>query len=99
MREKWIFCKRQKKLIRAGTQRINKERIHIIRDIDPYQSMITGEMITSRSHHRNHLRQHDCLEVGNERIGDNRRYENDVNDIRSDIKAVFESKNQGRYHD
>lgn len=38
----------------------------IMPDIDPYQSMITGEMITSRSRHREHLRQHGCEEVGNE---------------------------------
>ena len=38
----------------------------IVPDIAPYQSMITGEMITSRSKHREHLRQHDCFEVGNE---------------------------------
>lgn len=35
-------------------------------DIAPYKSMITGEMITSRSQHREHLRQHNCFEIGNE---------------------------------
>jgi hypothetical protein len=35
-------------------------------DIQPYKSMITGEMITSRSKHREHLRQHNCIEIGNE---------------------------------
>lgn len=40
--------------------------VTIIPDIEPYQSMITGEMITSRSRHREHLRQHDCFEVGND---------------------------------
>lgn len=40
----------------------------IMRDIDPYKSMITGEMITSRSRHRDHLRQHNCIEVGNEKM-------------------------------
>lgn len=38
----------------------------IIGDIQPYKSMITGEMITSRSKHREHLRQHGCIEIGNE---------------------------------
>jgi hypothetical protein len=37
-------------------------------DIKPYQSMITGELITSRSHHREHLRSHGCVEVGNEKL-------------------------------
>lgn len=35
-------------------------------DIKPYRSMIDGSMITSRSKHRAHLKQHGCIEVGNE---------------------------------
>ena len=38
----------------------------VMPDIAPYKSMITGEMITSRSQHREHLQQHGCVEVGNE---------------------------------
>lgn len=38
----------------------------VMGDIQPYQSMITGEMVTSRSRHRDILRQHNCIEVGNE---------------------------------
>lgn len=37
-------------------------------DIAPYQSMATGEMITSRSQHRSHLKQHGLIEVGNEKL-------------------------------
>jgi hypothetical protein len=40
--------------------------IHIMGDIQPYQSQIDGSMITSRSKHREHLRRHDCIEVGND---------------------------------
>lgn len=39
---------------------------YIAPDIKPYRSQITGEMITSRSHHREHLKQHNCFEIGNE---------------------------------
>lgn len=38
----------------------------VMPDIQPYKSMITGEMIQSRSAHRDHLRQHGCIEIGNE---------------------------------
>jgi hypothetical protein len=38
----------------------------VIADIQPYRSMATGEMITSRSQHRNHLKATGCVEVGNE---------------------------------
>ena len=38
----------------------------IMPDIAPYQSMVTGEMIGGRRQHREHLRQHGVIEVGNE---------------------------------
>ena len=38
----------------------------VIGDIEPYQSQVTGEMITSRSKHREHLKQHGCVEVGDQ---------------------------------
>jgi len=38
----------------------------VMADIQPYRSMATGEMITSRSHHRAHLNSHGLIEVGNE---------------------------------
>ena len=40
----------------------------VIKDIDPYVSMIDGSLITSRSQHREHLRAHGCIEVGNEKM-------------------------------
>ena len=39
---------------------------HVIGDIKPYKSMIDGSLITSRSKHREHLRMHGCVEVGND---------------------------------
>jgi hypothetical protein len=38
----------------------------IMGDIEPYKSMVTGEIITSRSRHREHLKQHGCVELGND---------------------------------
>lgn len=38
----------------------------IMGDIAPYQSQVTGEMITSRSKHREHLKAHDCVEIGDQ---------------------------------
>jgi hypothetical protein len=40
-----------------------------VRDIGEYKSPIDGTMITSRSAHRDHLKAHDVIEVGNERVG------------------------------
>ena len=39
----------------------------VMPDIQPYRSMIDGSLIGSRSKHRVHLRDHDCIEVGNEK--------------------------------
>jgi len=39
----------------------------IISDNVEYKSTITGEMITSRSQHREHLRRHGCVEVGTDK--------------------------------
>ena len=38
----------------------------IMGDIQPYVSQIDGSLIASRSQHREHLRAHGCVEVGNE---------------------------------
>lgn len=39
---------------------------YVVPDIAPYRSMVDGSMITSRSHHRAHLKQHGMVEIGNE---------------------------------
>jgi hypothetical protein len=40
----------------------------VINDIQPYKSMQTGEMITSRSAHKAHLKKHGLIEIGNEKM-------------------------------
>jgi len=42
----------------------------VMPDIAPYQSMIDGSLISSRSRHREHLRDNGCIEIGNEIPGD-----------------------------
>jgi hypothetical protein len=37
-------------------------------DISGYISQIDGSWIDSKSKHRNHLKQHGCIEVGNEKM-------------------------------
>lgn len=38
----------------------------VIGDISPYRSVIDGREIAGRRQHRDHLREHGCVEVGNE---------------------------------
>ena len=54
--------------VRKDLGKTNKAKHQIILDIEPYQSMVDGSMITSRSKHREHLRRHNCFEVGNEKM-------------------------------
>jgi len=54
-------------LYEKGTEPMRESRSAMIMgDIKPYQSMIDGTTITSRSRHREHLRSHNCIEIGNE---------------------------------
>ena len=53
-------------LYEKGTEPRRESGPMIMGDIQPYQSMITGELITSRSRHREHLRDHGAVELGNE---------------------------------
>lgn len=38
----------------------------VISELQPYKSMVTGEMINGRANHRAHLKQHSLVEIGNE---------------------------------
>ena len=44
----------------------NEANMGVIPDIQPYKSMIDGSIIHSRSRHKTHLRDHGCVEIGNE---------------------------------
>lgn len=43
--------------------------VMVMGDIKPYRSVITGEEIGGRRQHREHLKLHGCIEVGNEKMG------------------------------
>lgn len=66
----------------------------VIADIQPYQSMATGEWITSRSHHRDHLRAHGLVEVGNDNITPTKSFTEDKKQkeaLRSEIAARLDT--------
>lgn len=54
--------------VREELDKHTKRGHQIMLDIQPYKSMVDGSMITSRSKHREHLRQHNCIEIGNEKM-------------------------------
>jgi hypothetical protein len=46
--------------------------VNIQPDNTCYRSQVTGEMITSRDKHRKHLKAHGLIEVGNEKMPENK---------------------------
>lgn len=68
MRTRYVYDKAHDKMVEVTHDHISPSDglPMVMPDIQPYKSMITGETITSRSRHREHLRAHDCIEVGNE---------------------------------
>jgi hypothetical protein len=66
MRKTYIYV--DGKLVEKSRRYKEQVAPDIMPDIQPYQSMADGTMITSRSHHREHLRQHNCIEIGNEKM-------------------------------
>ena len=62
------YVMRNGELVEVGLDYTQEPRaeFHIMPDIKEYKSMITGEQITSRSKHREHLKMHNCVELGND---------------------------------
>lgn len=60
----------------------------VIRDIEPYRSMRTGERIAGRRQHRDHLRAYGLVELGND-MPQVRRQELSQSDRVQDIKRAM----------
>ena len=69
MRKRWIY--KDGEAFEVGDYQAEPQH-YILPDIQPYQSMADGSMITGRRQHREHLRQHNCIEIGNETMQTNK---------------------------
>lgn len=63
MRQSWVYIDGE--AVEVGSVQ-HDAKVYIMPDIVPYKSMADGTMITGRAMHREHLRKHNCFEVGNE---------------------------------
>tara|TARA_R110000868_G_scaffold52597_6_gene165960 strand:- start:651 stop:977 length:327 start_codon:yes stop_codon:yes gene_type:complete len=61
-----IFAQEGENVVLDNRQPEPKAGFYVVPDIQPYQSMIDGRMITSRAMHREHLRANNCVEIGND---------------------------------
>jgi hypothetical protein len=69
---------------------------YVMSDIKEFQSPIDGQQITTRSQLRQHLKDHGCIEIGNERIKSPQRDEKaEREEIAKDIKDAIEMVRAG----
>ena len=78
-----------------GTARqMGRPNHFVMGDTPDYQSTITGETIHGRAHHRQHLREHGCVEIGCDTPDSAQKYfkpkELTRKDRIEDVKRVYE---------
>lgn len=61
----------------------------VIEDMKPYKSPLDGTWVTSRTEHKNHMKKHDVIEVGNEKLTRPMQKENKVDGLADDIKKTM----------
>jgi len=68
MRKRWVYIEGEAYEVSEdfSNPRPANAAHNIIPDIQPYKSMVTGEMIQGRRQHREHLRTHNVVEVGDQ---------------------------------
>ena len=89
-RQSWVQCRHTGELIpKDEYYETAPSGPFVIGDIKPYKSMIDGSMIQGRRQHREHLRQHGCIEVGNERLTPNKPTTPSRDEIRRDLHSVM----------
>ena len=64
MKRSWVYI--DGVAYEKGSEPSQRFAPDVLPDIEPYTSMITGETITSRSRHREHLKAHGYVEIGND---------------------------------
>lgn len=66
MRKRWVYINGE--AVPADEAQYAPVSAIVMPDIQPYRSMVDGSIISSRSRHREHLRAHGVVEVGNEKM-------------------------------
>ena len=69
MRKTYVYDKVRKKLVEKSRASVKNTAPHIIPDIKPYQVVGPeyGKVISSRSKHREYLKTHGLVEVGDQK--------------------------------
>lgn len=69
---------------------------NVMADMKEYRSPLDGTVVRSRKHHRDHMRKHGVIEVGNEKLkGKNGTY--DPSNVRDEINRSINDHNRMTY--
>jgi hypothetical protein len=70
MRSSWVWDDKLKKLVPKdeyyASRQSNDAGYYVMGDIQPYQSMATGQMVEGRRQHREHMKANGLVELGND---------------------------------
>lgn len=86
-RESYIYDRKLGKVVPKSEYHREHTGLTIIKDIEPYQSVIDKSVIGGRKQHRDHLRAHGCVEVGNDMQRPTKSW--DMPAVGADIKRVL----------
>lgn len=92
-RRSYRYDKKTGKLVEATRSTPQSIGPMVIGDLEPYRSIITGEEISGRRQHREHLRQHGCEELGNDHLP--KRQQVPLPPVRDDMHRALQMVNEG----
>lgn len=87
----WVFDRKTQKLVPAAQYRQQvqaKSGPMVVSDIEPYVST-RGEVVSGRRQHREYLRRHDLVEVGNEKLPPRKM---EIPDARRDVAQALRER-------
>ena len=89
---RYVYDYERMRVVRAGKRKKDAARIHnVMSDIEPYRNVaVDGKYVTSRSEHREMLKRHRLIEVGNENIA--KGPPKPMSPVELTIKRVMEQK-------
>ncbi len=66
MGRRWIYINGEAREVSPDYVEIRQVDYRVMSDIEPYQNMLDGREITSRSRHREFIRDNNLVELGND---------------------------------
>lgn len=89
------LCVRPREEVWAERAQVGKSG-QIIKDIEPYRSIIDGQVIGGRKQHRDMLKARNMAEVGNDLLSKQKAPERGPREVYGDVKRAWDAVTDGR---